>query len=239
MLDALAEHFPPQAEWTRPARRPVHLGDAARLHRHHRPAGARAARERRVRARRGGVPRRPRAQLDAAQLLRPATRTRSARASAASARSSTEQVELYGTLTGEPSRARAASATRPRGRAGDRRRACVPLPRASDARRRRAGRREPRRGAQGRPLAGAPGVAALGRARRGRARAARPRGGARSTSAPTWCERLRDAGPTSPSSRCTAATARTARCRSCSRSLGIPYTGSGVLGLHRARWTRC
>ena len=33
---------------------------------------------------------------------------------------------------------------------------------------------------------------------------------------------------TSRSSRCTAATARTAPSRSCSRSLGIPYTGSGV-----------
>ena len=34
-----------------PGRRPVHLGDAARLHRHHRPAGARAARQRGLRAR--------------------------------------------------------------------------------------------------------------------------------------------------------------------------------------------
>ena len=34
-----------------PGRRPVHLGDAARLHRHDRPARARAARARRVRAR--------------------------------------------------------------------------------------------------------------------------------------------------------------------------------------------
>ena len=49
MLDALAEHFPPQAEWTRPARRAVHLGHPAGLHRHRRPAGARAARQRRVR----------------------------------------------------------------------------------------------------------------------------------------------------------------------------------------------
>ena len=51
-------------------RRPVHLGDAARLHRHDRPAGAGAARERRVRARRGRVPGRPRARVDAAELLR-------------------------------------------------------------------------------------------------------------------------------------------------------------------------
>ena len=60
MLDALAEHLPPEAEWTRPARRPVHLGDAAGLHRHDRPAGARAARARRVRARARGLPGRPR-----------------------------------------------------------------------------------------------------------------------------------------------------------------------------------
>ena len=67
-------------------RRPVHLGHAARLHRHHRPARARAARQRGLRARRGGLPRRPRPQLDAAQLLRLGRGRRSARASAASAR---------------------------------------------------------------------------------------------------------------------------------------------------------
>ena len=41
MLDALEEHFPREAEWTQPAGRAVHLGDAARLHRHDRPAGPR------------------------------------------------------------------------------------------------------------------------------------------------------------------------------------------------------
>ena len=51
-------------------RRPVHLGEAARVHRHDRPARARAARERRVRARPRGLPRRPRRHRDAAQLLR-------------------------------------------------------------------------------------------------------------------------------------------------------------------------
>ena len=51
--------------------RAVHLGDAAGLHRHHRPARAGAAGgERRVRARAGGVPRRPRRLVDAAELLR-------------------------------------------------------------------------------------------------------------------------------------------------------------------------
>ena len=51
-------------------RRAVHLGDAARLHRHHRPAGPGAPRERGLRARRGRLPGRPRPQLAAAQLLR-------------------------------------------------------------------------------------------------------------------------------------------------------------------------
>src|SRR5919107_1572175 len=50
-------------------RGPVHLGHAPRLHRHDRPAGARAARERRVRPRRGRVPRRAGPLVDAAQLL--------------------------------------------------------------------------------------------------------------------------------------------------------------------------
>ena len=45
MLDALAEHFPREAEWTHPRGRAVHLGDAARLHRHDRPAGARRSSE--------------------------------------------------------------------------------------------------------------------------------------------------------------------------------------------------
>ena len=52
-------------------RRPVHLGDAARVHRHRRPARKGAARgARRVRPRIGRVRRRSRRQLDAPQLLR-------------------------------------------------------------------------------------------------------------------------------------------------------------------------
>ena len=69
MLDALAEHFPAEATWTRPRGRAVHLGDAARLHRHHRPAGAGAARERRLRPGPRGLPRRPRRLVDAPELL--------------------------------------------------------------------------------------------------------------------------------------------------------------------------
>ena len=72
------------------------------------------------------------------------------------------------------------------------------------------------------------------RSRCARARACRTRSSAwattwsASTSATTSsraCARWR---PTWPSSPCTAATARTGSCRSCSRSLGIPYTASGV-----------
>ena len=170
MLDALAEHFPPQAEWTRPGGRPVHLGDAARLHRHDRPAGAGAARQRRVRAGRGGLPRRPRAQLDAAQLLR-----------------LRRGVDPRGHPPHRRGRDRAGRAVRHADRRARRRSAagaCEPdgARGACRCRRRRAARaaagrqREPRRGPQGRPLAGAAGVAALRRAGRGRAGAARPRG---------------------------------------------------------------
>ena len=70
MLDALAEHFPREAEWTYPQGGHVPVGHAARLHRHHRPAGPRAAGERRLRARPGRLPRRPRRLVDAAELLR-------------------------------------------------------------------------------------------------------------------------------------------------------------------------
>ena len=60
MLDALEEFFPPQAVWNAPAGRHVRVGHAARLHRHHRPPGPGAARQRGVRARRRRLPRRPR-----------------------------------------------------------------------------------------------------------------------------------------------------------------------------------
>ena len=53
-----------------PRRWALHLGHAARLHRHHGPAGPRAARQRRVRTRLGGLPGRARAQRHAAELLR-------------------------------------------------------------------------------------------------------------------------------------------------------------------------
>ena len=70
MLEALAEHLPRRGDVDAARRRPVHLGAAAGLHRHDRPAGAGAARERRLRARPRRLPGRPRRVGDAAELLR-------------------------------------------------------------------------------------------------------------------------------------------------------------------------
>ena len=70
MLDALAEHSPARGRLDATERRPLHLGDAAGLHRHDGPAGARAARARRVRAGPRRVPRRSRRLVDATELLR-------------------------------------------------------------------------------------------------------------------------------------------------------------------------
>ena len=157
-----------------------------------------------------------------------------------------EQVALYGTLTGRPSRP---APRRDPGRADCRCRAepapcragAAPDGARSAARRKHRCRCDAsgawmsrRRRAQGRALARAPGIAEVGRPRRGRARAARPRGRSRSTSARDLVDRLTDARRTSRSSRCTAATARTAPFRSCSRCIGIPYTGSGVSACIRA-----
>ena len=63
--------LPARGELDRTAGRSLHMGDPAGVHRHRRPAGAGAARRRRLRPRPGGLRRRkPRPQLDAAQLLR-------------------------------------------------------------------------------------------------------------------------------------------------------------------------
>ena len=87
MLDALAEFFPREAEWTRPqggmfiwVTLPDFIDTTDLL--------ARALRDNVAFVPgRGGLPRRPRAQLDAAQLLGRRRATTSARASAVSARS--------------------------------------------------------------------------------------------------------------------------------------------------------
>ena len=130
-----------------------------------------------------------------------------------------EQVGLYGTLTGrwagEPAR-------RPDARRRDELANVLHLRAARAAR----DSREARRGAQGRALARAPGLAAVGRAGGGRARAPR----ATTSIADRRRRRPRASGyarrgPTSRSSPCTAATARTAPCRSCSSSWACPTPG--------------
>ena len=208
-----------------PAGRAVHLGDAARLHRHDRPAGARAARERRLRARPRRVPRRPRRLVDAAELLRRRPRTTSARACAASARSCASRSSCTARSPGARRAGAGAGAAPSRDRRTRASPTCSSCPRRDADGRRAARRRRPmstRRRPQGRALARAPGVAAVRRARRGRARAPRPRGGRDRRRRRTSSRACARPSPTSPSSRCTAATARTARSRSCSRSSACP-----------------
>src|SRR5262249_26396909 len=68
--DRLGGGVPPGGPLEASARRPLRLGDAAVVHRHRGPAGPGGADpRRRVRDREGGVPRRARGQLDAAELL--------------------------------------------------------------------------------------------------------------------------------------------------------------------------
>ncbi len=69
MLDALAEHLPARGALDPSAGRAVHLGHAAGLHRHDRPARSRAAGERGVRARPRRLRRRARRLGDAPELL--------------------------------------------------------------------------------------------------------------------------------------------------------------------------
>ena len=155
-------------------RRPVHLGTPAGLHRHHRPARPRAARERRVRAGPRRVPRRARRLGDAAELLRRERRR-----------------HPRGRPPDRQGRARAGRAVL------DAHRDVKPAAPAARLRTSRtwsscaAADADEGRGPQGRPVARAQGVAALGRARRGRAAAARPRRRRRSTSAPDLVDRLR------------------------------------------------
>ena len=203
-------------------------------------------RERRLRARPGRLPRRAGRLVHAAELLRrrrgqhPRGRAphRQGRGRAGRHVRHADRRAAGRSLARGPSAPTAATETRAPAPASER---CAPgrsrpladvvaLPRrgaAGEDQRAAATTDEARRGAQGRALAGAPGLAALGRARAGRARAPRPRAVAIDVGHDlvSRCARRR---PTWRSSRCTAATARTGPCRSCWRSLGIPYTGSGV-----------
>ena len=116
MLEALAEHFPAQATWTAARGRPLRLGDAARLHRHHRPAGEGAARERRLRPRPGRLRRRARRAARCASTSPASTEDEIREGVRRIGEVIAEQVALYETLTGEHPVPAAAPSRRPRRR---------------------------------------------------------------------------------------------------------------------------
>ena len=225
MLDALAEHFPPQAEWTRPggglfiwATLPDFIDTTDLLARALRDNVAFVPGEAAYLDGRGRSSMRLNFSGCGEDEIREGIRR--------IGEVVREQVALYGTLTGpEP------TGRRPPARAGGARRAG----RAASCRCRAASaRHEPGRRPQGRPLARAPGLAALGGAGRGRARAPRPRGGVDRRGLDLIARlrerraRRRVRGAARPRRR------GRRRCRSCSRSSAIPYTGSGVLACVRS-----
>ena len=148
-----------------------------------------------------------------------------------------EQVELYGALTGHPP-ATPPPPTAPGAGPGLADVLALPRRREPAASATRDERRAARRGAAGRTLAGAPGLARLRRARRGRAGASRPRRDAIDIGHDLVARLQRAALPTSCSSRCTAATARTARSRSCSRCSACATPARGPRAA-RGPGTRC
>ena len=129
MVDGAARALPRAGDLDRAGGRPLHLGDAARVHRHQRPARQGAARGRRLRPRPGRLRRRePRAQLDAAQLLRRRRRgdPRGRAADRQGDRRAGRAVRRPDRRTATPSPAPEAQPARRRGRGGDGRRAPVP-----------------------------------------------------------------------------------------------------------------
>ena len=176
MLDALAEHFPREAEWTHPqgglfiwATLPDYIDTtdllARALEEHVAFVPGRAA----FVDGRGGSSMRLNFSGVSEDEIREGVRR--------IGEVVREQVALYGTLTGTPVSRRRTARLRARSRRppapappiGARGRCEGPATAAQ------AGVGDSRRGAQGRSLARAPGVAEVGGARRGRARAARPR----------------------------------------------------------------
>ena len=249
MLDALAEFFPAEAEWTRPggglfiwATLPDFIDTHDLL--------AKALREEQVAFVPGAA-----AYVDGrgGSSMRlnfsSADADASARACAGSARSCASR-----SRSTEPSSAarrpelRATQQARATGR--QRRalraacRAAAPRSCRLPKRRARAPRRDQRMSArpgrrpEGRAVAGAPGLAALGGARRGRARGAGSRVVPIDVDGTLVRAAARSATPTSPSSPCTVAAARTARCRRSSRSSACP-TPAPACRPASARWTRC
>ena len=172
MLDALAEFFPPEAEWTRPAgglfiwaTLPDFIDTTDLLARALRDNVAFVPGEAAYLDGRGRNAMRLNFSASDDEAIREGIRR--------IGKVVREQVALYGTLTGRPARRRQPCPSRGSPSPGRRRSSAA----AEGAVR---GRRP-----QGRQLAGAAGLAPLGRPRGGRARAARPRRRCRSTSAPT------------------------------------------------------
>ena len=148
-----------------------------------------------------------------------------------------EQVELYGTLTGERRRAAAEPRRRrPTTRAGRRARAAAARARPRRARRRAMSRVAVLKG--GRSLERQVSLRSGARVEDALERlghdvvADRRR---RTTSSRGCARRAR----TSRSSRCTARDGEDGTVQELLEMLGIPYTGSGVLGVHPLRRTRC
>ena len=243
MLDALAEHFPREAEWTQPAGRAVHLGDAARLHRHDRPARARAASENvafvpgraaYVDGRGGSSMRLNFSGVDEDEIREGVRRIGKVVARAGRAYGTLDRRAAPPAAPAAPRAGRADGGRAARGRAA-RCRARRQARRAT----RRSRSMSTRRGPEGRPLAGAAGVAALGRAgARTRSSGSGTRW-SRSTSAPT--------SSSGCASRARRGVRRAARPRRRGRhrpgaargARASPYTGSGVGGLHPLLPTRC
>ncbi len=231
--------------------RAVHLGDAGRRRRHHRPAGAQRRRGVRARTRRVHG-RAPRQLLDAPELRRgarrghprghPADRQDHGRRHGSAGHA--HRRDLHAGARARPIRGRRsrrrrggpgrAHRRRPRRRTRRRARArrtlrwrtsspCL----AASSRPRHADerideRREEGRGAQGRRFAGADGFAALGRTGAAGAEPAGPRGGGDRRRSGARGAAARVRHPTRRSLRCTAATARTGPCRACWRRSASP-----------------
>ena len=199
-----------------------------------RPAREGAARERRLRPRRGRLRRRPRRPARCGSTSPASSEDEIREGIRRIGKVVAEQVALYETITGEhrcrvppPGRVAPAAAGSAEGRASA----------AAGAGEEPA---DEGRGAQGRALAGAAGLAALRRAGRGRARArSATRSIAIDVGARPGRAARRASGPTSPSSPCTAPAARTAPSRSCSRSSASPTPAPASRACMRSAWTRC
>ena len=210
--------------------RAVPLGDAARLHRHDRPAGAGARRRtsRSSPAARAYLDGRG-ALVDAAELLRRRRRRHPRGHPADRQGRRASRSSCYGTLTG--ARPRRAAAERCRARGGPRERP-APARRGRRDATHRPGGDEPGRGPQGRALAGARRLAALGRARRGRAASALGHEVIAIDVGHDLVARLRDSGARRRVRRAARARRRGRDGAGAARGARHPVHGLGRVGVH-------